>query len=255
MVWSSKALPGLLAALMFPAVSCRRDPPVPVPPPHPSTVLKLTVEPLWNGAAFNKELVYSAAGSQRVKVTLVKFFLSPLDLAGDSAAASLIDADLFDVTNGPQVRLYTVPTGFYNSLNLGLGLPPALNHRDIATIPPNAPTGNNSGMYWSWATLYRFMLFEGKFDSIPGGQGEPPFNFSIHTGLDTCYRTRSFPVQLVASEADTARLTITVDIARFFSDGTQVLQLSQGAMWHGEVDELGIGLKAADLQAAALGTQ
>ncbi|MBS1570197.1 MAG: hypothetical protein JST45_12285, partial [Bacteroidetes bacterium] len=51
------------------------------------------------------------------------------------------------------------------------------------------------------------------------------------------------------------RLTITVDIARFFSNGTQVLQLSQGAMWHGEVDELGIGLKAADLQAAALGTQ
>lgn len=241
-------------ALMVLGVACRRDPSVPVPPPHPSTVLKLTVKPLWNGAAFNKEVVYSAAGSQRAKITLVKFFLSPLEITGDSAASSLIDADLFDVTNGPQYRLYTVPTGTYSSLNLGLGLPPALNHRDIATIPPNAPTGNNSGMYWSWATLYRFMLFEGKFDSIPNGQGDPPYNFSIHTGLDTCYRTRSFPVHLVADVADTARLTITVDIARFFSNGTQVLQLSQGAMWHGEVDELIIGLKAADLQVAALGT-
>lgn len=241
----------MASLLLF--TSCKRDTAIPAAPTRPSTVLKLTVRPLWNGVPFSKENIYAAAGAQRVKISLVKFFLSPLDLEGDSGSASLIDADLFDVTDGPQYRTYTVPTGDYHTLHLGLGLPPALNHRDIATIPPNAPTGNNSGMYWSWATLYRFMLFEGKFDSLPNGMGEPPYNFSIHTGLDTCYRERILPIALTASTADTARLTITVDVAHFFANGTQVLQLSQGAMWHGDVDELGLGLKAADLESAALG--
>ena len=167
----------------------------------------------------------------------------------------MFDADLFDVTNGPLVRILTAPAGSYQAVQMGLGLPPAINHTDIATIPPNAPTGNNSGMYWSWATMYRFMLFEGHFDSDPNATGEPPFNFSLHTGLDTCYRTREIPFDLNVAADDTARLTITVDVAHFFTDGSQLLDLSQGAMWHGEVDQLDLALKVADLQAAALGVE
>lgn len=219
------------------------------------STLELTVRPTWNGNPFDKQTTYVAAGNQRVKVSLVKFFLAPLGLNGDRGTVQVKDADLFDVTNGPQFRVFPLPAGTYYTLHLGLGLPPALNHRDIATIPPNAPTGNNSGMYWDWGSQYRFMLFEGHFDTIPDGAGDPPFAFSIHTGRDTCYRTRAIPVNLTATVSDTARLTINVDIARFFTNGNEVLQLSQGAMWHGEVDQLGLGLKAADLQAASLSVE
>ncbi len=243
-----------IASLLL-LVSCRKDPSAPETPAIPGTVLKLTVKPTWHAASFDKNTIYTAAGDQRIHVSLVKFYLSPMELSGENGTTQLMDADLFDVTNGPQSRVLSVPIGTYYTLNLGLGLPPALNHRDIATIPPNAPTGNNSGMYLSWATQYRFLLFEGHFDSIPDGPGEPPYAFSLHTGLDTCYRTRAIPINLTATSGDTARLTINVDIARFFTNGNEVLQLSQGAMWHGEVDQLGLGLKAADLQVASLSVE
>lgn len=247
-------VPLLLAAVLL-LGACRTDPEVPGPEALPRTPLKLTVLPVWNGVAFDKNTVYDAAGGQRVKVTELKFFLAPLELVQSGTAYQVFDADFFNVTNGPVERVLSVPAGTYSAVHLGLGLPYELNHRDLATIPPNAPTGNNSGMYWEWATQYRFVIFSGKFDSDPQGVGEPPYTFDLHTGLDTCYRTRTIPLQLEAVEGDTLRMRIMVDIARFFTDGNEVLDLSQGAVWHGDVDQVPIALKAADLQVKALSVQ
>lgn len=241
----------LLIALVLLA-ACRKDPAVPtaVVPTVDMQTLQLTVKPLWNGAPFDKEMVHAAAGDQRIKVNELKFYLAPLRLIGSDTLVELFDADLFNVTNGPVHRTLSVPLGDYQHVGLGLGLPYALNHRDLATIPPNAPTGNNSGMYWSWATMYRFVIFSGRFDSDPTGTGEPPFVFDLHTGLDTCYRARTIPFNLHVTNDDTARLTVSVDIARFFTDGTEILQLSDGAVWHG-TENIPLGLKVADLQVAA----
>lgn len=241
---------GLAALALLPG--CRKDPPVPLPPAPPKAVLKLTVQPVWGGEPFDKNTVYPAAGGQRIRVSGLKFFLAPLELAGTDTTCQVFDADLFDVTNGALHRTLSVPAGHYQSVRLGLGLPYALNHRDLATIPPNAPTGNNGGMYWDWGSQYRFVMFSGKFDSDPDGEGELPYTFDLHIGLDTCYRTRELPLALDAAADDTLKLTVRVDIARFFTDGDRVLDLSQGAMWHGDPDFLPLALLVADLQAAAL---
>lgn len=242
----------LLVALAFSA--CRKDPAPPTPEGPLRVPLLLTVKPLWNGAPFDKNTVYEAAG-QRVQVTELKFFLSPVGLTGPGVASELFDADLFNVTNGAEHRTLSVEAGEYHTLHLGLGLPYELNHRDLATIPPNAPTGNNSAMYWSWGLQYRFVIFSGRFDSDPAGIGTPLYTFDLHTGLDTCYRARSLPLHADAVDGDTLRLAINVDIARFFSDGNDVLDLSQGAIWHGDVDQLPLALKAADLQIKAFSVE
>ncbi|MBP8824829.1 MAG: hypothetical protein KBH07_14395 [Flavobacteriales bacterium] len=221
----------------------------------PMGVLKLTVSPLWNGQPFSKDSIYLAAGDQRIQVSGLKFYLAPLALHGEQGGQLLFDADLFDVANGPEYRVLAAPSGAYQSVATGLGLPYHLNHRDLATIPPNAPTGNNSGMYWNWASQYRFTIFTGKWDSDPVGLGTPPFTFDLHTGLDTCYRTRSWPLDLNVPATDTARMTITVDIARFFTDGTDVFNLAEGAVWHGDVNELDVVLELADLQVEALSVE
>jgi hypothetical protein len=235
--------------------ACHKDPPLPTVGPKPQQVLQLTVKPVWNGAAFNKDSVYAAAGNQRIRVDQLKFYLSPVELTtAEDSTQPLFDVDLFDVTNGPVERTLHVPQGHYSGLKLGLGLPYALNHRDIATIPPNDPTGNNSGMYWNWASLYKFVIFTGKFDSDPNGTGVPPNTFDIHTGLDTCYRSRELPLLLDVDATDTARITIDVDIAHFFSDGNQVLDLSQGALWHG-MEDINIALRVANLQIASFSAQ
>ncbi|MCC6841200.1 MAG: hypothetical protein IT230_13665 [Flavobacteriales bacterium] len=241
----------LVAALLLLATGCRKDPSLPPGSVTPMGLVQLTVRPVWNGAPFSKDSVYLAAGDQRIQVGELKFYLAPLELVSANGTNQLFDADLFNLTHGPENRLLHAPAGTYHSIHLGLGLPYALNHSDLATIPPNAPTGNNSGMYWNWASQYRFTIFSGKWDSNSTGVGVPPFVFDLHTGLDTCYRARTLPVLLTMPAVDTAHLAITVDLARYFTDGTDVLHLSQGAVWHGDVNELAIPLQLVDLQAKA----
>ena len=43
--------------------------------------------------------------------------------------------------------------------------------------------------------------------------------------------------------------------SRFFTNGTDTLDLTQGASWHGEVDNLGLALKLANLQSAAFSVE
>ena len=238
---------------LFPA--CMKEDPAVPPNEVPQAVtgpVKLTVRPVWNGVPFDRTNVYLSAGDERILVQQVKFFLSRLTLVGPGAPRELRNAELFDITNGPQVRVYAVDTGVVDSLRFGLGLPPDLNATDITTVDPTAPLGNNGGMYWTWATMYRFLVFDGRFDTDAGGSGTPPFPFSIHTGRDTCFRRAAVAVPLAVRTTDTARIELRVDIARFFSDGSQVLRMSDGSQSHGEVQELGQALKLSDLAIHAI---
>ena len=248
----------ILAVSILLNTGCKKDPEIPAPPTEiiptdtmGTTTVKLTIKPVWNGVPLDTADIHLTPTGQRVRIDLVKFYLSNLALISNGTAQPLFDVDLFDVTSGPLTRVYNAAVGDVDSLYFGLGLSPDLNHTDISTVPVNAPLGNNSGMYWAWATMYRFVLFDGKFDNDTDATGPPPFNFSIHTGLDTCYRTKEIPIALNIDSSDTARITLVVDVAKFFSDGTQSLDLSQNAIWHGEVDMIDVGLLVADLQIAA----
>lgn len=254
-----KHIPGFsvlaLAVSALFITSCKKDPEVPTVPAAHSKPLKLTVTPVWNGAPFNPATHYQTPSGNQVTVSLVKFYLAHFTVVGNGIENRLFDADLFDVTNGPLTRVLSMNAVAPHELRFGLGLPPEINHIDISAIPPNDPTGNNGGMYWTWASMYRFVLFEGHFDTDLTNTGPLPYNFSLHTGLDTCYRERSIPINLQAGSDDTARITLQVDISRFFTNGTDTLNLTQGSSWHGDVDNIGLGVKVANLESAAFSVE
>ncbi|MFT3884164.1 MAG: hypothetical protein QM724_01665 [Flavobacteriales bacterium] len=233
----------LAAVALFTA--CGREPATAPSVPCP---VKFTVEPVWNGAPFNKGTVYMNADDKRVQVQTLKFYLAPVTLLGGAQQAEILRADLFDVVNGGATRILQAPAGRYTGLRFGLGLPHDLNHTDITQIDPNTPLGNNSGMYWTWATMYRFTLFEGRFDNDPQASGPLPFQFAYHTGLDTLYRTRTLPVMLEVTPSDTTEIVLQVDVARFFTNGSDTLDLSQGSSFHGEPGLLELGMRIADLE-------
>ncbi|HNO05217.1 MAG TPA: hypothetical protein PKK49_08010, partial [Flavobacteriales bacterium] len=168
------------AALLFLVAmltGCRKDPavePEPLPPPGgiASGVLRVTFRPIWDGTAFDKTNVYLSAANERVLIQQVKFYLSPLVFSGDTTARAT-DAVLLDLVNGPEARSYSLPVGTYDSLHYGLGLPYDLNHADVTGIDPGSDLGAGSGMYWTWATMYRFLIFEGRYDTDPAGTGTP----------------------------------------------------------------------------------
>ena len=225
-------------------------------PAWPPTVpVELKLVPKWNGMNFNKNTVYLSAANERVLVQLVRFYLSDIQLTGADGSTVLSRAELFDVTNGATTRSLRMPVGTYANLHFGLGLPPDLNHADITDIDPFSPLGNNSGMYWTWNTMYRFLLFDGRFDTDAGSTGTLPFQFSIHTGRDACYRERTVQMNVSVVQADTVRITLNVDIAHFFTDGSSVLAFSQASQSHGEAEALALAIKLSDLAVQAIDPQ
>lgn len=242
-------LAGLAAAALLSA--CHKGSAV---DPEGQGAVRLSVIPIWNGAPFDRMQVYLNAADQREQIQLVKFYLARMTLVAPDVEHELFDADLFNITNGPETRILPVPAGDYQQLRFGLGLPPDLNHTDIATVPVNDPLGNNSGMYWTWATMYRFLLFEGRFDNDPQATGLLPFQFSWHTGLDTLYRERDLPLALEVPAGDTVDLPLYVDLARFTTDGADTLSFADIAQFHGEVQSLPLGIRIADLEQGAFRT-
>ena len=233
---------------------CRHDPPV--EPEIPSEVfdreVRVVFHPTWNGSAFDKNNVYLTAANERVLIQQVKFYVSGLTLIGDSVTAMVNEAELVDITYGPQERSVRVPIAAYDSLRFGLGLPYELNHQDITLVTPPSPLDYGQGMYWTWATMYRFLIFDGRYDTDAVATGLPPFQYSLHPGLDTCYRQRTIPKALDVVLDDTASIHLEVDIARFFTDGTDILYLSQGSQAHGDPESLPQVLKLSDLAVRAI---
>ncbi len=248
----------LLALAAF--AGCRHDPPVEPEPPGgggqdtPSGTLRITFRPLWDGGDFDKTNVYLSAANERVLIQQVKFYLSPLVFTGDTAVTAS-EAVLLNVVDGPVERIFDLPPGTYDSLHFGLGLPYGLNHADITGIDPASDLGAGTGMYWTWATMYRFMVFEGRYDTDPAGTGTPPYQFSLHTGRDECYRERTIATPMAVLDGDTTDLVIDVEIAHFFTDGDQVLDLSQGPQSHGEAQNLTPALRLSDLAVQAINAE
>ena len=69
-----------------------------------------------------------------------------------------------------------VPVGTYAGLRFQVGLPFDLDHADVSVAPPPLDVG---GLYWSWATGYRFLRIDGNTTGLPQG-------FLIHLGSTGC---------------------------------------------------------------------
>lgn len=234
---------------------CRKHDPDPMPPAQAGQgIVRLVVDPLWNGAPFDKTVIYTNAAGHRVLVQGIQFYLGNMRLVAGGSEHLLKDIDLFNVTDDPQVRHLPMDTGAYDQVRFGIGVPYDLNHTDPATFDFNHPLGAGSGMYWTWTSLYRFVVFDGRFDTVPGA-GTPPYLFSIHTGFDTLYREVELPLPMEVESDDTVDVTIGVDLARFFQSANDTLYLNQGSQWHGEADQLGIGIQFSDLVSGAFSVQ
>jgi uncharacterized repeat protein (TIGR04052 family) len=68
------------------------------------------------------------------------------------------------------------PAGPWAGLRFTVGVPFDLNHADAATA--GAPL-NTSAMFWSWASGYKFLKFDGSTAGMPGG-------LALHLGSTGC---------------------------------------------------------------------
>lgn len=220
------------------------------------SALRLTVAPMWAGVPFDKNIIYTNISDERIQVQLLKCYLGDVALltaGGDTV--DLVDVDLFNLTDGPVTRTYSALSGDFNALHVGLGVPAALNGMNPSMWANDEPLSVVNGMYWTWATMYRFMVFDGRYDTLASGIGTPPYQFSIHPGRNECYFTRAVPVSLTLEPGDTTDLRLELDLARFFYSDTDTLYMNTESQQHGSPIELPMSQKFSRMVLAGMTAQ
>mgnify|MGYP000874369889 FL=1 len=235
------------------AVGCRRDEPVPGPTTPAAAMVRLTVAPMWNSVPFDKNTIYQNISDERIQLQLLKLYLGDVSLfTEDGDSAEVFDVDFFKLTDGAVSRTYAVAEGTYGNVRVGLGVPADLNGMNPAMWSNEEPLSITNGMYWTWTTMYRFVIFDGRYDTVATNTGTPPYQLSIHTGRNECYRNRSFVLPVTVTAGDTADLRLEFDIARFFYSPTDTLYMATESQQHGSIEELPMSEKFSDMVMASM---
>ena len=234
----------VLPVLLLNACS-KHDPDPYEPPPPPASGIELRVTPLWNGALFDKNTIYHNVMDYRVQVQLLKLYLGDLHLLNGANEFHLSDAELLWLTDGAQSIQLNASPGSYTGLHFGIGLTPGVNASDPVQFAADNPLSASNGMYWTWASQYRFVVFDGRFDTLGTSVAPLPQTFSIHTGMDSCYREldlEALPIN-VATGAYTV-VDITFDLAKFFYTANDTIDLRVDNQGH--VGDIEVELRLSD---------
>ncbi|MEO8590854.1 MAG: MbnP family protein [Flavobacteriales bacterium] len=227
---------GMLAGLS----GCRRD--AIVPPAGSDTpfgTLRVIIVPEWEGQPLEFYHEYRNVSDYRTTVESLKFYWGDVRLVDGMATMPVSDIELFDFQNGPVTKEWKLPTGVWSGLRTGIGVPSALNHADPATFPSDHPLSVNSLMYWTWASGYKFVLFDGRYDPDPASVVPLVNTYLLQTGMDTCYMEMDLltllPITVVKDSITTLRVHMAVD--KFFHSNFGTIDLATEHEAHeGNVD-------------------
>ena len=172
--------------------------------------LTLSFHLAHNNDALDLNEAFIDEQGNNVKIVAFKFYMANITLKSNSSEVLLSDMELFDQRpfdasiSTPQWRAeysYDVEEAVYDSLVFGVGVTPALNQIDPTVYSNNDPLSTYSNMYWSWASMYRFIILEAKVDTNGGDNFDHDVIF--HTGLDDLYRSniaRLYTVEFTVGE-------------------------------------------------------
>lgn len=142
-----------------------------------------------------------------------KFYISNISYKDKNGNFVLVrDAFLYDhEPKNDTIQLMIPPSA--TAIKFGIGVPPGINTGDPTLYGSKHPYSikGSKGMHWGWNTGYRFVLYEGKRDTVEGGLYEEPFSF--HTGTDSLYREMEF-----ALPTEYSGVSMVLDPSKFFQN-------------------------------------
>lgn len=188
----TKIFLALILAITVTTIGCKKDDPY-VAPTNTGTVnLNITTE--VGGTAVVLNNIYSDVKGYRYMPTLFKLYLSNISFIKDDGSEVFVkDAELLDLGNSlngeAETRTYDLVLGDYTGIRFWLGVDSTMNATDPASYPSTDPLSLYTGTYWDWNTGYRFLMFEGVYDTVPNGTGAlyNGNSFTYHTGTNALY--------------------------------------------------------------------
>ncbi len=244
-----------LALIGFVLVSCDKD-------ENEEGLAKvlLTFDPRYEGQSIQPGDRFSEVHDYPVEFTSMKFYLSDIQLMSGSGQRNLSEIEIVNLDDNQVVLEFEVPSGSYSGVRFNLGVPAEMNGIEesnpdfmMSLFDSNHPLNEDEGMYWNWNTGYRFFSFEGNCDTADVGAEPLSMQFAFHSGTDTLYReipgyNHSFSV----NANQTKVIPFEIDLGTLFASSTDTIDLRNERAYHGQFNQLPLGMKFANNSAASL---
>ncbi|MDZ4747749.1 MAG: MbnP family protein [Saprospiraceae bacterium] len=151
-----------------------------------------------------------------LEFTQLVMIISDLELLRQGSAELLDEVEIvnlsFDNTTAAEagyiLTISGVPTGTYDGLRFGVGVPADVNAKKPADFPSSNPL-SNTAHYWTPWSSYIFMKTEGRLDTL--GNGNLDLGFALHTGSDALYSILEANIPLTVEEGMETNLDIVID--------------------------------------------
>ena len=203
---------------------------------------KVTVEFQWiqNGTPYTQSTPFFK-GDTAIAIDLFHFYISDLR-AGDQLLSDVLFVDPSDSA----FSTYTLDLQRrVDQISFGLGVPSDMNAMDPTSFETTHPLSSAYAMYWTWASKYRFLKAEGRFNA-GGDLSNATTNRGIiwHTGTDPLYRTRTFDVPVRPGD----RLVVKMDLDLLLGN----VSLANDGFTHTTVDTYATAEKVSNQAIAAI---
>ncbi len=212
-------------------------PPTPIPatPPQEQGILSVTLIPEWEGQPMERFVEYRNFMDYRTTVEMLKLYWGDVRFVDGMDTTMVKDVDLFDLGNGPTTKQWSVPVGSWTSLRAALAVPDDLNNADPANYPSGHPLSVSNGTYWTWATGYRYVLFEGRYNTDPASTDVLTTSYAIHPGMAPSYKEFDLvPANGITITKDqTTEIVVRIAVDRFFHSAEDQIDLATENTAHG----------------------
>lgn len=170
--------------------------------------------PYEKSTSFNK-------GDTAIALDLFHFYVSELYLG-----EQMLSEVLFVNPSDSLYSNYTLSVDkSEDTFSFGLGVPSQLNNMDPTAFETSHPLSSAFAMYWTWASKYRFLKVEGRFNDS-GDLSNAGSNSALiwHTGTDNLYRIVTFNEQIQPGD----HMVIKLDLDQLFDS----ISLQNNAFTH-----------------------
>lgn len=146
-----------------------------------------------------------------------------VSMANSISPSSAEEGTTFSISN--------IPVGSYKQLDLGIGLPDAMNDKKPGDFDSSSPLGLN-GNYWASWNSYILSKIEGDFTKADDSNS----GFLYHSGVNGMYQPRSYTQNFDIAADQTTQLVFYINVKDiFFKTGSELDVLNQTQTHSGTV--------------------
>lgn len=177
---------------------------------------------------------YSDSTNYTLQVEGFKFYISNLTLVKtNDQEVNIKDVDLINFNaTGENYTSAKALIGDYKAIKFGLGVDSILNGTDPTSFPNDHPLSLFQNTYWNWSSQYRFVMLEGRADTVNGSSSNLDQLLIYHTGINSLYREYQKNINFSIQLNTTHQEDLTISLNEVFYGSAGNIDLKTESVTH-----------------------